>query len=45
VHVITAIKLKWQPHTSDVLTEGALTFTTIYVGDLALKQYHMHVAH
>jgi hypothetical protein len=28
VHVITAAKLKWQPHTTDVLTEGALKFTT-----------------
>jgi hypothetical protein len=28
VYAITAAMLKWQPHTSDVLTEGAFTFTT-----------------
>jgi hypothetical protein len=28
VNVITAAKLKWQPHTREVLTEGAFTFMT-----------------
>jgi hypothetical protein len=28
VHVITTAELKWQPHTSDVLTEGAFTIIT-----------------
>jgi hypothetical protein len=31
VYAITAATLKWQPHTSDVLTEGAFTFTTLRV--------------
>jgi hypothetical protein len=28
VHVIITAKLKWQPHTSDFLTEGAFTYIT-----------------
>jgi hypothetical protein len=33
MHFITAANLKWQPHTSDVFTEGALTLC--YDVDLA----------
>jgi hypothetical protein len=29
VRIITVAKLRWQPHTSDVLTEGASIFTRI----------------
>jgi hypothetical protein len=29
VYVTTAAMLKWQPHMSDALTEGAFTFTTM----------------